>query len=159
MTYGYSTPRDFFESVREAQRSLEAKARIIEGMERTEQSLPSGIVPQARRGEVKPNAITDLKLDKLAEWAADIDECAEIIASAYSVLYGKKGSGGLMALLGSQYAEVLDARYIQLKGWEDVAALVGYSKRRCYEIRNVAFDFLEYNGLEATAEGRIGENG
>ena len=148
------TPREFFESVRDAKRDLAAKQRIIEGMERTEQSLPGGIVPQARPGETKPNAITDVKLDKLADWEADIASCARLIAEAYEVLYGVRGSGGLLALLGAHYAELLDCRYIQLLTWEDVAARIGYSKRHCFDLQTTAFDFLAYNGLRRTAEGK-----
>lgn len=154
MTYAYSEPQDFFEAVRSAQKGLAAKRRIIENIERTEQSLPGGIVPQARPGEVKPNAITDVKLDKLAAWEADIAEAAKLIASAYAVLYGEKQSGGLLALLGVQYAELLDCRYIQLKSWEDVASTIGYSRRHCFELQRTAFDFLAYNGLQRTAEGK-----
>lgn len=153
MTYVEKEPRAFFESVRDAQNSLAAKKRIIDGMERTEQSLPGGIVPQARPGDTKPNAVTDLKLDKLAEWEAEISECARLIASAYAVLYGDHGSGGLLALMGVQYAEVLDARYIQRLSWEDVAARIGYSRRHCFDLQAAALDFLAYNGLARTARG------
>lgn len=148
------TPRDFFIAVRDAKKDLARKQRIIESMEAQEQSLPGGMGGGATHGGEKiANAITDIKLDKLAAWKEQIESDADIIATAYKVLYGANKSGGLDMLLGAHYAELLDCRYIQLFGWEKTARKIGYSRGHCFELQKIAFDFLESNGLTETAQG------
>ena len=76
-----------------------------------------------------------------------------VVDAACAVLYGRDFRGGLDKLLGTAYADVLYFRYLAYESWDTVAERVGYSVKQCQRYCWVAFDFIDANGIEETADG------
>lgn len=125
-------------------------------MEDAEGPTGGGMGPRVSSGTVSdPMRRVDARIDKEGVWARRIAEDERLMDHAVRVVYGadQDGRGGVDALLGATYADILWWRYLAAESWEGVARAVGYSARRCVELRDIALDFVDANGIAATIAG------
>lgn len=152
MYTAYTSASDYFQAVLSAVEDEQKKSQTIKRLEERELALPSGISGKSRTS-AQTITTTDIKLDLLERWKKDIEQDEQLIDSAYKLLYGANENGGLCGLLGVEYAEVLELYYIQRENWRRVSWRIGKSRRRVYDLKTIAFEFLDSNGLTETAEG------
>ena len=156
MPYQFADARDLFESAREASRDAERIRRQLEAMEQRTLSLGGGMgqrvsatgEPDRLGGRVA--ALVDMQEALRDRQRADY----ELLDIACAVLYGPANEGGLAALVPTWWADVLWWRYLDGSTWEEVAAAVGYSPRRCYSVAQAALDTADAYGLARTSRGR-----
>ena len=144
--------RELFECARDAARDAESKLRILKAMEAAEGPRGSG-GSTGGGGASDPMVRVDERIVREQGWAKRIEEDYELVDAACAVLYGRDFRGGLDKLLGTAYADVLYFRYLAYESWDTVAERVGYSVKQCQRYCWVAFDFIDANGIEETADG------
>lgn len=152
----YASARELFGDARTAAIECERTRRMLQAMEDTEGPTGGGMGPRVSRGAVSdPMRKVDARIDKEAVWRRRIEENERLMDYATGVCYGEQqdGRGGVDALLGAAYADVLWWRHLAAESWDEVARVVGYSPRRCAELQAVAFDFIDANGIRATIAG------
>lgn len=152
----YASARDLFEAAREAAVECERTRRMLQEMEAGEGVAGGGLGMRVSRGSTSdPMRRTDARIDHENVWRRRIAEDERLMDYATSVLYGAEqdGRGGVDALLGTAYADILWWRYLAAAPWAVVARMVDYSVRRCAELHAVALDFVDANGIRATIAG------
>lgn len=150
--YGFVSARDLFDAARDAAIECERCRRQLEAMRES----GGGSDVHVSRGSVSdPMARVDRIIDQEARWESVIERDERLMDLATSVLYGEDqmGSGGVHALLGSVYADILWWHYLALEKWDRVGEIVHYSPQRCKQLRNVAFDLIDAHGIAETVCG------
>lgn len=145
--------RDLFESAHDAAWECERCRRQLLAMR---ESSGAGSDIHVSRGSISdPMARVDRIIDREARWESIIERDEALMDYATAVLYGRDqdGNGGVDALLGSVYADVLWWHYLALETWERVGRIVHYSPERCKQLRDIAFDVIDANGLLETVNG------
>lgn len=152
----YASARDLFEAARDAALEVERTRRTISRMEQAEGVRAQGYQPPVRRSreDVNGTARTDARIDVEERMRRRIDEDYRLIDLAAEVCYGAwPASGGVAALLGSAYADVLYFRYCQADPWGAVADKVGLSEKWCREAARPALDQVDAYGVDAVRQG------
>lgn len=152
----YASARELFDAAREAAIECERTRRMLQAMEDAEGATGGGMGPKVSRGSTSdPMRRVDARIDREAVWHRRIEEDERVMDYATGVCYGGEtdGKGGVDALLGTAYADILWWRYLAAESWDTVARMVGYSPRRCAELQAIALDFVDANGIRATIAG------
>lgn len=154
----YSNARDFFESVREASREAERTRLTLMQMEVREGARAQTYAERVSvGGERDRMAQTDDRMDYEARMRERIEEDYALLDLACKVLYGEgTGKGGLDALMGSAVADSISFRYVDARPWEEVAALLGYSKWSRRSLRDLCqqgFDAIDFFGWDNVLGG------
>ena len=153
----FTDARQLFEAAREAVREMERTRRMLEAMEAAEQSGGSTLGAKVAAGSVSdPMRRVDARLDREAVWERRIEEDARLMDYACCLLYGAEqdGRGGVAALMGSLWADVIWWRYLGDATWAKAGEVVGYSRTRCKELAAEAMDALDAYGAERMLGGR-----
>lgn len=153
--YGFLEARDLFDAARAAAMENERTRRMLMEMELRETGGGSSDVKISRGSISDPMRRVDARIDKEALWGTRIEENERLMDYATCVLYGENqdGKGGVCALLGSAYADVLWWHYLGCETWKRVGEIVYYSERRCKQIRDIAFDLVDSIGVDAAIAG------
>lgn len=152
----FTCARDLFDAARAAAMECERTRRMLLAMEATEGMAGHGMTERVRSGSVSdPMRRTDARIDKERLWQARIEENEELMDYATCVLYGREqdGKGGVCALLGSAYADILWWHYLGCETWESTGSMVFYSESRCKQMRDIAFDLVDSIGIGAAISG------
>lgn len=152
----YATSRELFEAARDAAGESERTLVQLRRMEESEQRLGGGIVAAVSRGEAPdPRRRTDERLDLEAMMGRRLEEDDRLMDFATTLLYGeKRGEGGVAALLGTDYADLLWWRYLGRESWERASQAAGWSRRAARRKAEEAFDLMDALGAEHVREGR-----
>lgn len=152
--YGNGSARDFFEAVRDASRDAERTSRTIKAMESREGVRAQTYGPRGRGGPHDAMAATDARMDYEARYRRRIEEDYRLIDAACDVIYGAdQSTGGVGAILGAPYADVLWWRYCAAATWPEVAEGTGMSERWCRDAVGVAMDVVDSYGVARMARG------
>lgn len=135
-------------AARDADRIRETLAK----MESREGVRAQTYQPCAGGGDRDVMGPTDRRIDWEGMTRRRRDEDYRLIDLACDVLYGHdQRTGGLLALRGARYADILWWRYCAAAPWVDVADAVGLSVRYTQGLADDALDFLDHYGLWAAA--------
>jgi len=148
--------RDFFESVRDAAIEADRTERMLLRMEAREGMRGGSVGPHGSGGTHDPMSATDARVDMERLWRTRMERDYELVDVAARVLYGRghDGDGGVAALLGTSYADLLWWRYCYAGTWEEAARASGWSESQARRVAVwTAFDFMDANGLTPTIEG------
>ncbi len=152
----YACARDLFDAARTAAMECERTRRMLAAMEDAEQGGGSALGVKVAHGSIAdPMRRVDARMDRESAWRIRIEENERLMDYATCVLYGREqdGRGGVAALLGTVYADVMWWYYLGCERWERVGEIVGYSKTGCKRLRDVACDLIDAHGLAATVGG------
>lgn len=154
----YSNARDFFEAVREASREAERTRLTLLQMEAREGARAQTYAERvAVGGERDRMAQIDARMDYEERMRERIEQDYRLLDMACAVLYGREsGKGGLDALMGSAVADCLSFRYVDARPWEEVAALMGYSRWSRRSLRDLCqqgFDAIDFFGWDNVLGG------
>lgn len=158
----YASARDLFDAARDAAMECERTRQMLLRMEHAAEGIGGASFEPRVRTTSEPDRMGSrvaALIDREDAWRARIEEDERLMDHAVRVIYGadQDGRGGVDALLGATYADILWWRYLAAESWEGVARAVGYSARRCVELRDIALDFVDANGIRATIAGeRVG---
>lgn len=152
--------REYFEQASDA-------ARDIRRCEETYKRLCAKERLQAQRIDNMPRGnghhdftfVTDARLDFEASLPERLESDNAVISDAYALLYGSDGKGGLYAIMGGVYADILYMRYVELMKWEKIAEYVFYTDRNCRLLARKALDFIDERGFAAIRRGGIPSRG
>lgn len=154
----YSNARDFFESVREASREAERTRLTLLRMEAREGARAQTYAERVSvGGERDRMATTDARMDYEGRMRERIEEDYALLDLACHALYGEEsGKGGLDVLMGSAVADCISFRYVDARPWEEVAALMGYSRWSRRSLRDLCqqgFDAIDFFGWDNVLGG------
>ncbi|MGN0056458.1 MAG: hypothetical protein ACI360_08495 [Atopobiaceae bacterium] len=148
--------RDFFLAVRDASQEADRTMSTIRRMEARE-GVRAQRYEARGRGGTRADAMraTDERMDYEGRYRRRVQEDYALIDLACDVIYGSEDqmSGGVGALLGSEYADELWWRYCNAATWPEVADGVGRSERWCRDADRVAMDCVDSYGLARVAAG------
>lgn len=153
----YETSRELFEAVRVAAGELERTQEQLREMEDAETRLGGGIVTGPRKSSRNdPSRRTDARIDLEAMMRRRIEEDEQVVDYATSLLYGgeQNGRGGVSALFGTDYADLLWWRYLGCESWERASRAAGWSRRVARIRAEEAFDLMDVLGAEDVIAGR-----
>lgn len=154
--YGFQNVRELFDAARDAALENERMTRMLQAMEASEVMPGKGMTDRIAHGTVSdPMRRTDARIDRERLWHTRIEENERLMDYATCVLYGsdQDGKGGVCALLGIVYADILWWHYLGCETWERTGEIVYYSERRCKQIRDIAFDLVDSIGVGAAIAG------
>lgn len=159
--YSYQSARALFGDVRGAALDAERVSRTVSSLEAREGVRAQGYGPRGRGGGRDPMGATDERIDYESRVRRRLEGDYALIDAGSAVAYGadQMGSGGVEALLGPAYADVLWWRYCAAATWDRVAREVGMSKRWCQDASEAALDAVDAYGVwrmlagVGTAEG------
>jgi len=143
------TPREFFETAREASRDAERcqtqlktlRARMMSLGGSSGQRVSS--TPEHDRMDRRVAAYVDR--ERMLEERMERDY--DCIDRACVVLYGDGTLRGLDEAMSPVWADVLWWRYLDDAGWQRVASAVGQSDRTCREICSRALSWMAESGF------------
>lgn len=154
----YRDARDFFEAVREASREAERTRLTLLQMEAREGARAQTYAERVSvGGEHDRMAATDSRIDYEERMRERIEEDYALLDLACRALYGEEsGKGGVDALMGSAVADCISLRYVDARPWEEVAALLGYSRWSRRSLRDLCqqgFDAIDFFGWDNVLGG------
>lgn len=154
----YRSSREFFEAVRDASREAERTRLALMRMEAMEGVRAQSYEATGSSGSGSDRtSATDVRMDAEERMQRRIDEDYALIDMACGVLYGREsGKGGVDKLAGSETADCICYRYVQARPWQEVAALMGYSRWSVRSLRGLCergFDVIDAIGWERVVDG------
>lgn len=150
----YTSAREFFAAVRDASIEADRTRRMLQRLEASEGLKGQSYSPRVASGNRDVMQRTDARIDYEERMRERIDEDYAIMELGDQVIYGREsGKGGIDALLGSAYADVVWWRTCGAAPWQEVAERVSYTRRYCMEMYGVAMDAVDAYGFEACADG------
>lgn len=155
--FNFASSRELFEAASDAVRDAERCRRQLEAMEQRALAVGSpSFDARVSGGDHDRIGRTVASLvDRERELHARVERDYGLIDAACSVLYGRDGmSDGLAVLMPPWVADAVYHRYLALRTWDYVAALMGSSVRHVQTSVRAAFDVMDANGMAATVEGR-----
>lgn len=156
MTDDYQSARDLFEAAREASLEMTRTMLQLEAMESRRSVRGQGYsgMPHGQRADVNGTAASIALVDREEMLRSRIREDEELLDVACQVAYGGEGhDGGVAALLGSAYADVLYWRYCSGESWDVAARECGMSVRTARRYADVALDAVDAYGLSRMMAG------
>lgn len=148
--------RAFFDSVLEASQDADRCRSTIAAMEQRALSLGGtalgGRVSASRTADAMGNRVAAL-VDREAKLHARIESDYAMLDMASRILYGDDLHGGLASIAPSWWADVLALHYCDGLPMRQVAEVLGYSERHCFNASRAAFDVLDAHGLVASVAG------
>ena len=157
MICSYQSARDLFGAARDASLELERTLSQLETMRARRSRIGGGGItgmPHGQRSDVNGTSQSIALMDREALLRSRIEEDERLLDTACQVAYGKgKAGGGVSALLGSAYADVLYFRYVLGEPWGTVARECMLSERTAREYANTAMDAVDAYGVDATMNG------
>lgn len=141
--------REYFEQVRNAAKELENARRTME-MLRNREGLKAQRYSSVGHSTTlsEPMAATDSRIDfELEIQRGRFEEATVVVDDAMRLLFGGDGNGGLSALAGYRYAEVLMHYYCRAESWHQVSEILGKSRTSCKHLRNEALDLVDDFGF------------
>lgn len=153
----FDSARSFFEATRDAVHDADLCRRELQALEEGALRMPSPSfevqVRGGRRADRIPTRVARL-VDREAALHQRIEEDYALIDSACAVLYGSDGtSAGLATLAPPSWSDAIYHRYLGLRTWAEVAAVMGVSVSYARKLVRAAFDIADANGLAATVAG------
>ena len=96
-----------------------------------------------------------LDFDRPQQLRCRLEEYDEIIEYALQVIYGAQRNerGGVYALLGARYADVLYARYLDCRTWDKCASTCQISRTSAWQAAQTALAYIDANGQVNTIKG------
>lgn len=154
--YDCQSARDFFASVREAARDADRISRTIARMESREGVHGQSYSPAVHGGDHDARAATDARMDYERRVHRRREDDYALIDRACAVIYGadQTGHGGVSALMGPAYADVLWWRFCAAETWKAVAAGTGMSVRWCQCAADAALDQIDSYGMGRMLDGK-----
>ena len=148
--------RNLFDAARAAAMECERTRRMLMTMELRETSGGSSDVKVSRGHVSDPMRKVDARLDKETLWEQRIEENESLMDYATCVLYGRNqdGKGGIAVVLGTACADALWWHYLACETWERAGEIVGYTERRCHQMRDMTMDYIDAHGFDAVMDGR-----
>ena len=131
------TARQYLEQYKEAERIVQSiKAEYIEQMEQID-SIRSALGGDGlpRSGEVSKKV--EAQAVRLAEKAEEL-----LQAEADALAIRQEVFRTVQRVPGSP-GDVLRERYINLRKWEDISEILGYTERNCYNLRDKGLAIVE----------------
>ena len=156
MICSYQSARDLFGAARDASLEMTRTMLQLETMEARRHIKGQGYsgMPHGQRSDVNGTAASIALIDREEMLRARIRNDEELLDLACQVAYGADGRvGGVSALLGSAYADVLFWRYCAGESWDTVARECGVSKSTAMRYADVALDAVDAYGVDATMNG------
>ena len=145
------TALEYFESVRDAQRTIDRRLAIIDAMRSREEVRAQRY---DRIGSVvhdNTDAMTavNARLDAEREAVKEIDALSAQVEDGKAVCRGIRAANPTNRLWG----DVLDARYCSDMQWRQVAEVNGISERCAHDAANQALDWVDLVGIAAARDG------
>lgn len=156
MICSYQSARDLFGAARDASLEMTRTMLQLEAMEARRHIKGQGYsgMPHGQRADVNCTAASIALIDREEMLRSRIRDDEELLDLACQVAYGADGrGGGVSALLGSVYADVLFWRYCAGESWDTVARECGQSKRTALRYAEVALDAIDAYGLGRMVSG------
>lgn len=150
----YTSAREFFAAVRDASIEADRTRRMLQRLEAAEGLKGQSYAPRVASGNRDVMQRTDARMDYEERMRQRVNEDYALMDLGDQVIYGREsGKGGIDALLGSAYADVVWWRTCGGATWDGVAEAVSYSRRRCVEMYEAAMDVVDAYGFERCAQG------
>lgn len=153
----FTSSRELFEAARQAAIDADRCRRQLEAMEHRALSVGRPSLEAHVSGGGDPDRIgrdVAALVDREAELCNRIESDYALIDSACAVLYGSDGtSAGLATLAPPSWSDAIYHRYLGLRTWAEVAAMMGVSVSYAQKMVRAAFDIADANGLAATVAG------
>lgn len=152
----FASARDLFDAARDAALECDRTRRMLMAMESAEQTAGSQLGAKVSHGSISdPMRRVDARIDRESALYQRIEEDEALMDAATRVLYGAEqdGNGGVCAMLGTVYADVLWWHYLACETWLRTGAIVGYSQQHCKRFRDVAFELIDAHGIAAVIAG------
>ena len=147
--------RDLFERAKFAAQSMARRMAVLERMRATEGVGGSSGGTQTARGSVSdPMRRVDERIVRESIWTRDIEEDTRTVDTAIAILYGEDGRAGLSRCIGSEYADLLWLRYLDIRSIQALSILFQCSRTTVYRKIETALDFIDSNGFAATIAGK-----
>lgn len=147
----FTDAHGLFLAAREAARERERCIRQLEAMRLTGGGS-DGI--KVSRGSVSdPMARVDGIMDMETRWRDAMAADEALMEHVTLVLYGRDRDGGVAALLGSVYADVMWWHYLAGETWKRTGEIVHYSRTRCYQMGEEVCDLVDALGVDAVIRG------
>ena len=145
----WTDARSLFGAARYARRDNERISSAIDRLRAREGLRAASLTPTGRGscGIADANAATDARMAYEEDVAPRVADNDATISQARAVLLG------LAAILGQGEADVLRWRYVEALSWDATSLMCSRSIRSCQDHANAALDFVDSNGIGATARG------
>lgn len=156
MMQTYSSARELFEAAREAARQRERDRANLEALDtrRRGGSAPqTGGGSRGVRSDVNGTAASDAYLEYEARAMQRRRDSEGLLAYASALLYGRDGRGGVAALLGSLFADVVFWRYLDDLTWGEVALRARVSQSTAKRHCTTALDTIDARGFGLVVSG------
>lgn len=147
--YSYRSARALLEDVRAAVLDADRISRTIERYESREGVRAQGYGPRPGGRRADAMRATDARIDYESRVRQRREDDYALIDVGSALAYGgdQRGSGGVGALLGPTYADVVWWRFCAGSTWDRVSREVGMSKRWCQEAADAAIDEIDHYGI------------
>lgn len=142
--------REYFESAREAQRTIDRRLAVLESLK-----VREGV--RAQRYDVIVHhvssadamRITNQRIDEENKMRKELSDLTHEVDKAREVCAGIRKANPRNRVWG----DVLELRYIEDKGIGQIAKMLSSSNRHVYTEISCAFDWLDSVGLARAAQG------
>lgn len=155
MQFWYTSAQDFFESVKAAAEEAQATELKLERMRAAEglkgQSYTESTAHS--REDVNGTDKVNTRIDFESRMNERLRDDLRLLDLADAVVYGKDVYGGLDALLGTSYADIVWLRYRKALKWATVSRISGTSVRSCQAYAQAAINQLDAYGLDNVLQG------
>lgn len=152
----YATAKDLFEAARDAVRERAAASAQLEHMRarRMLGSKPVGWSGGAQRRDVNGTSASNDLVDFEAMMRGRLAEDERLLDFAARVAYGEDGRGGVAALLGTGYADVLFWRYLNAETWVACGNMCHVAPATAKRRAMCALDAVDAVGIERAIDGQ-----
>lgn len=145
--------KDLFLSARDATKEAKAIEQTLERARTREQVHAQKYTPRTTCGTHDVMLATDIRMELEKKKEALLKQDKELIAYAYSVLYGKGVSHGLSELIDIYACQAVEYKYLHDLKWNTISALFDVPIITARRMCDYAFDTIDALGFEKTIAG------
>lgn len=151
--WDFTSAKELFLSARDATKEAKAIEQTLEKARTREQVHAQKYTPRTTCGTHDVMLATDIRMELEKKKGAILQQDKDLIAYAYSVLYGKGSSHGLSELIDIYACQAVEYKYLHDLKWQAISVLFDVPVITARRMCDYAFDVVDSLGFEKAIAG------